>query len=87
MISRFDHSLLYSNEIEKTFQLLKNKFSLITLTPLTNYGYFQSGMFVFKNGILEIIWYEKTFVIKSNRKDWSGKRGQGVVGFLNAKSK
>ncbi|TGL53451.1 hypothetical protein EHQ55_02370 [Leptospira meyeri] len=58
MISSFDHFLLYSNEIEKTFQFLKNNFSLITLTPLTNYGYFQSGMFAFKNGILEILWYE-----------------------------
>ncbi|TGM72143.1 hypothetical protein EHR01_12740 [Leptospira mtsangambouensis] len=58
MISKFDHFLLYSSEPEKTFQFLKNRFQLTTLIPLTNYGPFQSGMFAFQNGILEILWYE-----------------------------
>lgn len=58
MISNFDHFLLYASESEKTFQFLKNRFQLTTLIPLTNYGPFQSGMFAFQNGILEILWYE-----------------------------
>lgn len=58
MISNFDHFLLYASEPEKTFQFFKNRFQLTTLIPLTNYGPFQSGMFAFQNGILEILWYE-----------------------------
>ncbi|MCW7456919.1 hypothetical protein ND856_01095 [Leptospira bandrabouensis] len=64
MISNFDHFLLYASEPEKTFQFLKNRFQLNILIPLTNYGPFQSGMFVFQNGILEILWYEN----KSNEE-------------------
>lgn len=67
MISNFDHFLLYSYEPEKTFQFLKNRFQLTTLIPLTNYGSFQSGMFAFRNGILEILWYEnKTEKVETN---------------------
>ncbi len=64
MISNFDHFLLYASEPEKTFQFLKNRFQLNILIPLTNFGPFQSGMFVFQNGILEILWYEN----KSNEE-------------------
>ncbi|TGL84817.1 hypothetical protein EHQ68_18380 [Leptospira congkakensis] len=56
--AKFDHFLLYSSKPEETYQFLKDHLQLTSLTPLTNYGSFQSGMFAFKNGILEILWYE-----------------------------
>lgn len=59
MISKFDHFLLYSYKLEETYQFLLNHLKLLPLTPLTDYGSFQSGMFAFKNGILELLWYQK----------------------------
>ncbi|EOQ95726.1 hypothetical protein LEP1GSC195_3708 [Leptospira wolbachii serovar Codice str. CDC] len=59
MISKFDHFLLYSDKLEETYRFLLNHLKLVPLTPLTNYGSFQSGMFVFQNGILELLWYQK----------------------------
>lgn len=59
MISKFDHFLLYSYQLEETYHFLFNQLRLMPLTPLTNYGSFQSGMFAFNNGILELLWYQK----------------------------
>ena len=57
---RIHHFLLFSETPEITYSNLNLKFNLSQAFPISNFGYFKSGMLWMKNSYLEIVNYPKT---------------------------
>jgi hypothetical protein len=62
------HFLFYSETPESTFDSLKIKYGLPEVFPITNFGFFKSGMLWLKNSYLEIVNYPKDIPAPNSNK-------------------
>ncbi|WCL51005.1 hypothetical protein [Leptospira sp. GIMC2001] len=53
------HFLLFSDSPDDTFNLIQEEYNLRLGFPLSNFGFFKSGMLWMKNSYVEIVNYPK----------------------------
>jgi hypothetical protein len=62
------HFLLYSESPELTFETFKIKYDLPEFFPITNFGFFKSGMLWMNNSYLEIVNYPKSLPVPNSNQ-------------------